>query len=109
MGEQMTGQQRSEQPRHGEGNWVLTAAAAPLCPLLFWAGTHLDTVWHGCLDRHGSTVTPTQGPCASSYVRMAFAVFCFWVLALMLAATGLIVGIVEGRGRGRCRFAHARW
>ena len=107
MGETMTDQRRAMRSRRSGPHWLFTAVAAPLSPLLLGVAVRQNEAWHACLARHGSPATPTQGPCAATYSWLAVATLGFWVLALAVTATGVVIGVVEGRSRRR--FAHGRW
>ena len=97
----MTNQPLSNRPPHRGQHWVFAAVTMPLAPLLLGTSLLANKGWNGCLTR-----ADAQPVCTSS-IWTAPATLGFWALALASTVAGLVVGLVESRGRRR--FAHGRW
>lgn len=103
----MTDPWPAKRVRRGGRYWLLAAVAMPLSPLLFGVALQQDDGWHACAASQRMLVTPTQEPCAPPYSWATVATLSFWTLALAVAATGVLIGVTQGRARGR--FAYGRW
>jgi hypothetical protein len=103
----MTAQGREGQTRRDGRLWLVAAFVLPVSPLLFGGAVALNEAGHACQALQGSAALPAAPPCAVEHAGATLAGLGFWAVALAAGVTGLVLGIVEGRGRRQ--FAQGRW